>query len=471
MGNIIELWENQVRNCDTYVLCSTLNQIVNYLPLKEIVENRKSGTGTLRIINITYKSLGESNAKPVNPLLQSRFQNENWDKNLMDALDEKLKINLEHKWKNSQDQITLNRVFDEDEYEDAIRSEIHEGTKVIIWNLTGGQRGILLSVMRFIEKDNTDREHMILYLEGNSQGAIVGKYEENNWKYAQLERPYGDSSLTIRRFFQLAGYQAIAQEEFNFDENKWYSKKGCGNEIEQRIKAYKALLNEYKQKKELRKSLILNNKEKGENKEDCFREIIDKTEMAADLKKEIIKSAGKKSYPFGYVLEFLTEVALLEAVKGMEPGKRSCFQSIGFNVDIQHNNRQNTYSNKVSGSQNFCQLDLVLLLKSGQTIVFECKSGNMDSVNAKSREFTAYALGGVYGKPVLIIPLISQDIEENKTKDNEDYGHIWASMGAAGRAGLDICLLDELPRNLELIFNEFIEVYNPIRGEGVDHDK
>lgn len=139
----------------------------------------------------------------------------------------------------------------------------------------------------------------------------------------------------------------------------------------------------------------------------------------------------------------MTEVALLETVEGMEPGKKSCFQSIGFNVDVRHNNEQEVLINSISGSRNFCQLDLMLLLKSGQVVVFECKSGNMDSVNAKSREFTAYALSGVYGKPVLVVPLLSQDI----------------------------CLLDELPRNLELIFEEFSEAYNPYGREGIYRDK
>lgn len=113
-----------------------------------------------------------------------------------------------------------------------------------------------------LERKADIRNGLVLYLEGNSQGAIVGKYEKNNWEYAQLEQPYGDSALTISCFFQLTGYCAKAQEEFYFDENKWYTSDEKGNHIELRIKAYKSLLEEYKRNPALRKCLILNKKEK-----------------------------------------------------------------------------------------------------------------------------------------------------------------------------------------------------------------
>ena len=92
------------------------------------------------------------------------------------------------------------------------------------------------------------------------------------------------------------------------------------------------------------------------------------------------------------------------------------------------------------------------MLRSGQTVVFECKSGFMSAENAKSREYTAYALGGVYGKPILITPLSKHEAVEGVKSDG--YENIIKAYSSARRAGLEVFHLDTLNEDLKDLFKE-----------------
>ena len=67
MTDLENRWRQAQEKCDVYVMCSTLNQIVNYLPLENL-KNRENKS--LEIINLTYED-GEN----------KRFLNKMWDEN------------------------------------------------------------------------------------------------------------------------------------------------------------------------------------------------------------------------------------------------------------------------------------------------------------------------------------------------------------------------------------------------------
>lgn len=76
----------------------------------------------------------------------------------------------------------------------------------------------------------------------------------------------------------------------------------------------------------------------------------------------------------------------------------------------------------------------------------------MSAENAKSREHTAYALGGVYGKPILITPLSKREAVEDVKSDG--YENIIKAYSSARRAGLEVFHLDTLNEDLKDLFKD-----------------
>lgn len=62
-------------------------------------------------------------------------------------------------------------------------------------------------------------------------------------------------------------------------------------------------------------------------------------------------------------------------------------------------------------SNSFCEFDVALLTKSGQPTFFECKSGIATPEVLKARNYSSYAVSGVYGMPVLITPFTNKEIK------------------------------------------------------------
>lgn len=455
-----DMWDAMLKDCDTYVMCSTLNQIVNYLPLKKIagMHDRKN----FCVRNITYKD-GESSDKDLKP----RFSNKEWDENIRAVAGKYISgVTI-----NPNDNIYLNRNFDLKSYLDTLERAICESkSKFFLWNLTGGQRNVLFAVQHFIELDcvKGSRKHMIFYLEGNTQRIIVGCYVGGHWDYAEMNDVYEDSQLTISQVFALAGFDATAGEEYFFDTEKWKVKGNIQQsgknsnavdhhkKIEDRNEAYTHFFQIYKEnEKDLISKMVQTNCVERGKQWSRLEEIIDGITALDNNYKACIKNSlnHEGSMPFGYFLEYMTQAVLLDEIKnGKWETYGNRFQSLSFNVSVKNKNKKDA----------FCQLDLVLLLKSGQIVCFECKSGNMESDNGKAREYTAYVLGGVYGKPVLITPLRNSDFCCDAQK--LEYKNIIRAINAANRAGLDICWLDCLAEDIKKIFEPLFGVCNAVGG-------
>ena len=453
------------RQCDTYVMCSTLNQLVNYLPYKAICKARNENEGNfskqVQIINITYEE--NKNA------IKKQFNNKEWDENFNSVLENE----LEERVIIDKNTVYVNR-------EGAIELESKEVSKLlgekVIWNLTGGQRNVIFAIERFIEQDKEKRKHVVIYLEGNTQKILYGQYEEGKWKYEE-DGCYECEELDLEKVFNLAGYTCKRKEKddksnsmksiyFNNNQDK-VNDKGFEEILSEYLKFYHGY---YAKDDELRKELIATNR-KNENVKDkknekdkkdkkykkynpkivAIENILHKCKVD---KEKILELINKNTdYPFGYMLEYMT-VAVIKDIVDKDPSFSSKFISLSHNVRV--------YSNKHQEGQ-FCELDVVLLLKSGQLIVFECKSGSMESEVAKAREYTAYVLGGVYGKPVLVTPLTSEEIkklvgkigkkEEREEKEEDEYKYkykyILQAIRAAGRSGLDVCCINTMKQDMK----------------------
>ena len=163
---------------------------------------------------------------------------------------------------------------------------------------------------------------------------------------------------------------------------------------------------------------------------------------------------GNNSYKLGYWLEAMLVYCLKNAIKNLEEEEE---RFKGYFTEIRHSvvlNEQYEVNEKNEDGK-FCEFDVVLLTKTGQIVIFECKTGLVKSEVTKSRMYTAYAAGGVYGMPILIPPYLSYD---NKRAVQQGEEGVWKKMkdtrNAALRSQMPVWHLDEIKEKLKDLFDE-----------------
>ncbi len=461
---------------DAYVIFSTLNQVVNYLPYRIAEKQEKK---IENVYNITYDSSCEKkdtpksseNSFPENDSTFKRFDNKRWDELLKDKIEIEKNICIE---KNYDQQRIFNKLeenfFDKDSCSERKYKE-KKKFQSILWNITGGQRTLIFSIIEFIKQNNRTCDR-IIYLEGNTSKLVVGYLQsdsENNKKivYEAVEDKYMLDELKISEVFELAGFK-IQRDYIN------YLKKELDSEdiLELILKEYTKADKEGKEHNKLRWNLVNSNKkkykdDKVQNRVEIFKDaLIDLFEEKYKGKgntNKFIRKFTKNTLPFGYLLEELTTYVLKKAVESINKGNNE-----EFFAELAHNLKlyryQSDYDKK--SLRELGEFDVVLLTKNGQVIIFECKSGIMKSDNAKARHYTAYATGGVYGKPILITPLLSDEVTKvyNFIKDNEDkdvsektlkdgiYDAIIEALKAAARANIEVWSIDEIEEKLKDLY-------------------
>lgn len=376
----------------TCVIISTLNQMVNYIPLQHFRFKE--------IYNLTIRD-------------SHYADNEKWDKNLNKELGDSVFIeNIEFFQKEVGDINTIiNRL-----------KQRLKGKNKIFWNITGGQRPFVLAVNQIAKEDD-----IICYLEGNKNKMMLLK---NNSELHSIVEDYSIDNLKIETALNLMGFD-IKQtktssvnlvEENNIEEKNFYLK----------------FLEQYIGSKELRENLILLNKKDKKNKTE------------AEIKKSILTSVKDLNYSkfeedlnennaFGYILEKLAGYKILELAQDK-------IANLSLSLKI------NFTKNKVS-EHHIDEFDIALLTKNGKFIIFECKSGGMSGDVAKSTKYSTYAVGGAYGLPVLITPLLEKEIN-NLVELNKSYGTIKNSIQSAKRASLDVWGLNKIEEKLK----KYIEI-------------
>jgi len=410
----------------TYVMVSTLNQMVNYIPLKYFKFKE--------IFNLTVKEEKEDKKKNL-------FKNESWDKNLESVYSDKTINHLK---------IDKEKFFDVFSIKDYLQDKINKGELggegKIFWNITGGQRNFVLAINQVAREND-----IICYLEGNNNQMLF--YSKNNIPKGSIE-DYGIADLTIETALKLMGFQF----------NSKNIEIGDKNERE----FYKEFYPIYEENKKLREWLIILNKsypklrkkrknEKNEtyeklkkeypNKKKNFENIKNKVkkeikEILSKLDQTILDKKLDRNQAFGYILEELTFYKLEELLQSLIDKKK---------VTLVHSLK---IKNEKINDVTIAEFDIALLTDNGKFIMFECKSGGMTGDTAKARNYATYAVSGVYGLPILITPILSTEIDK-KIEDeivNDGYYNIYknikTAIGSAKRAGLEVWGLDEIEDKL-----------------------
>lgn len=403
---------NILDSCTDYVMCATLNQIVNYIPLVMISEVKK-GNSLPNLYSIQYKQEGGGEN-------DERFDQKKWVDNLKSVIKD---IEIVEVSKNCiKDQIrTLKRLIPNEE----------EG-KVVVWNLTGGQRYLAFVILNLIQKDDKNT-HYVIYLEGNTGKIVFGKKgkeekEEKNITYTLQEERYGIDNLSLKEVVSLAGFEIKADEKNLINVLK-------GEYFGNREKAiYSKVLEELKKGEKTFEAILKNNRQK----KDRLELLLESLSLDGNEKELLGEKLKGKEYPAGYLLEY---IAICEIQSVIEEYK-------DFFVGLYHSVKP--YADKTVDIKRlqFCEFDILLLTKTGQVIIFECKSGGMTGENAKARKYATYAVAGVYGTPILITPFLDTQLNKIAELKGEKYSSLDA-VKSAKRNNLRVWALDKIKDNLE----------------------
>lgn len=437
-----------------YIMCSTLNQMVNYLPLKSLsAGNAKIGNQRVNIDRLYYITIEDESEKSS---IFKRFPNEKWDKSFNDVVKKDNKLaNIKIKGIS----ITRKESCVPHQVAEKIRKFLAKekiSDNSIIWNITGGQRNILMGIYKIIEerKQKNKFNDKIIYLEGNSNRAIIlGENSPRSPKYYY-------KNLTIETALELAG--------FDIGKNKRHVNLLDKNNQKYRKKysAYLELQKIYIRDKELREKFMSLNKEKIDISWEDIREYLkvrypEYNVYLEQINKAIGEDYNKKTL-FGYILENMSVAVMIDKIESNDKLK-------DYFVDMAHSGKIYFADSSVYREQSSSMLfefDIVLLSKSGQMVIFECKSGAMSGETAKSRRYSVYAAAGVYGKPIIITPLIEDEVYEideicGKIKGNKEkeliYETIRSAIHSAKRAEMDVWSIDQIAVKLEDLFAEALD--------------
>ncbi len=372
----------------TYVMVSTLNQMVNYIPLKHFEFKE--------VYNLTVED-------------SEYADNGKWDTNLQEVLGNEVSISqIEFKQSEITNIQTIKNRLDKFK------------NKKIFWNITGGQRPFILAMNQIAKESD-----VICYLEGNSSQIIL---LQNNQEIKRIIDDYSidnSDNLNIEIALKLMGFEiketktsernlVQTYDEDEKDEKKFYLK----------------FLDEYIKNKKLRENLILLNRDSEKTK---AKEEIKK--ILKDLNYSKIDEELDKNKAFGYILEKLAGYKILKLFKD-----KIADMSLGEKIN---------HSKEKVDEYHIDEFDIALLTKNGKFMIFECKSGDMSGDVAKSTKYSTYAVSGAYGLPILITPLLQDEIDNIDNLDKKIYSYIQSAVKSAKRAGLEVWGLDKIEDKLK----------------------
>jgi len=289
--------------------------------------------------------------------------------------------------------------------------------KKIFWNITGGQRPFILAINKIVKEDD-----IVCYLEGNAN-QMVSLKNNNEIKDIVSDYDIEDSEdLNIEIALKLMGFEV--------KDTKTSHRNLVSNYDENEKKFYLEFLKKYIRDKKLRENLILLNRDKEQVKKEI-------KESLKDLEYSKIDEELGKNKAFGFILEKLAGYKILDLAKD-KIADMSLSEKINFSNDDE----------KVDNSH-IDEFDIALLTKNGKFIIFECKSGGMSGDVAKSTKYSTYAISGVYGLPILITPLLQDEINNIDSLDEDTYGYIKSAVKSAKRAGLEVWGLDKIEEKLK----------------------
>ncbi|MBU3127897.1 hypothetical protein [Clostridium tagluense] len=439
------------KNIKNLVVCSTLNQITNYL----IIEKYKPE----RVFNITF----DEGAKK---LLNKSIKIEEWDKQLTNACKDLGCDKFEN--------IILSKtdIYSSTDTLERIKDEISDIDEPIYWHITGGQRIIALAISEFItgKKDKNRENDKVIYIEANTEKLVInGCLDENE--------SYGTKEITLQKVLNLVGFKetepkstikfkqkgvTIDTDEFKLEHSFYQElykmiKSDSETNTEKQIIEFKDDKGKHKGsfRNLLLKSNGISNSTKGKNYEEnlsertkyvklLFEKICGKHEKLKECKYDILKSHEiYGSYPAGYIFEKLAAHKIYDVIKNND---KIIEMQTSMKTYFDEDEKYKIHTNKSI----IDELDIVLLTDTGKIINFECKSGSMDGNNAKSHNYTTYRLAGVFGMPIVLSPLYEN--ENKKTKENferEELKKQLEVLAAAESAELEVWAIDNIEDKLK----------------------
>lgn len=418
---------------DILVICSTLNQITNYLAIKEY-----KGA---EIYNITFD-------ERIKEVLNPNIKNSDWDRQLKKTLRKDKKIG----------EIT-DILLSEDDSDFFCIQDILEriGDKITIgdersiyWHITGGQRIIAMAAAEFIRGRKKDK---LIYVEGSTEQILV----YSNTLMLEEHYAYCDETLNFKTIFNLTGFNYNEKAESTKVLNM---KEECGDELKKEMRFYSSLYKiicgepqevlEIKTdgkciKRTFRDHLICSNKIKNKNEDiknekqtyllEVFQKLIKKHSVLKEY--NIMESKElKMSVPAGYIFEKLVAYKIHEVIKSEKYNINEMALSIK-----PYFNTENTSNDTVD------ELDIAILSNAGKLYNFECKTGGMEGDNAKSHNYTTYRLSGVFGMPILISPLFETEITDKEKM--KVFGNQAAAIRSAERAELEYWCIDTIEERMK----------------------
>jgi len=370
--------KNTIKTEYAYVMASTLNQMVNYIPLKMKLE----GIDLTTKYNVTL--IDKDNNKVI--------ENDKWDK----YFENFFKGQIQDVLIEQADWLSVKKVVA------SLKINFKNELKPIFWNITGGQRPFLMAVWEFTKDRPND---IIAYLEGNSGQIVLTHGKEDRI-------PYPIEGLTIKIALQLMGYNIK-----NLNNSTITS-------LDKYVELWKLYINP--KSKALREAFVKSNTKSGDIEK--VKSHIQDTTLHF-----ILDDRKDQSYPFGYILEDLV-VAVLQKEFENKIGE------VAHSIKLKF---KNELLNKEVDNKTLDEFDILLVTKRGRLYNFECKSGGMSGDVAKSTKYSTYAIAGVYGKPILITPLIKREIDDY-TNLSDTFKYIKPAIRSAKRATLEVWGIDEI---------------------------
>lgn len=415
-GQEVLAWRQKIEQEYTYCMISTLNQMVNYLPML----------------------LFDFKLPKMYVTLKDSALNTTFDRNLKKNCQNIGGNDTGNRFAMPKEDIIIADVNDVSSIQATLSQKCKE--KKVLWNITGGQRPFVMAVFELL-KALERKDDLIIYMEGNSgkptflevEGDKLKKVEPDTHGFERYKIGH-DQWLTIPIALQLMGFND--GEKGAVDYTCWLN-----SEKDDETKPYLSLRDKVIKEENLRKKLLaLNKKRKDLPPGFCAKEVLANLEEArqcfnelSEEELELLRNHKSQNYPFGHLLEKLFAQAIFEVVKGH-------IADMGVNIRMRYDDEK---ADEEAGKKQIDELDIAILTKTGQFAVFEVKSGDMESDVAKSTKYTTYSIAGVYGKPILLSPLLrSQLINLDTLNDEALYKQSASAARAARRAQLPIIALD-----------------------------
>lgn len=428
----MSLW-NKLNELDTLIICATENQVVNYSSLK--FENKEFQNVYSIIV------VGDTN----------KFNNFDLHNRLARVREEKEIEKLE-----TNDQSVINEMFQNDNIILINKGDILSGRfftkeiedkiakKKILWNLTGGQKKLTILLQQYVNK-NKGKTDLITYLDGNIDEFFL--FDLSNGDVASVKNSL---DIELDTQLKLLGIISDNEDKNNIEyKNKEYiiNQKTEITDIDTLKKLEREILSFTKKyiedSGENRKKIVGLNSgdsmERNTKNKEYIQNLFEQSKIFNDYTNLIYDQYDKGGRLIGKLFEKMIFFELAKLSRDSNKIK-------SIYLDYSYYDKDFSYP--------IDQIDILINLKSGKLIIIECKTGGMSSDNSKSTNFTAYKMSGVYGLPILLVPITKKEIKDYLDgKKIEEYKNVMGAVRAAERNGMKYYGIDEL----EILLNTINE--------------